>query len=187
MASGKESDSSWIYLVIVAVFLFSRCDADKPIKPSPDSATNNSNQVASSPPPPQVIRQDSSTVQPYVEYADPIVYSQEVDEQRITDAKQAVVDAQYDLNRSVRSLSYGDWENDLPTVQRRLRALENANSDLGSVDGAAAAEMDWEIRRMKREMGRLDDENWRSVVPDIERRNRSISWESDNLESSMEE
>lgn len=114
-------------------------------------------------------------------------YAAEQERQRVADAKRAVVDAQYDLNRSVRSLSYGNWENDLPTVQRRLRALEGANSDLSSVDSAAAADMDREISRMKREMRRLEDENWRDVVPEIERRNRSIGWESDNLESSIGE
>lgn len=114
-------------------------------------------------------------------------YARELERQEIADAKRAVVDAQYDLDRSVRNLSYGDWENDLPTVQRRLRALEDANSQLSSVDSSAASDMDWEISRMQRELRRLEDENWRDVVPDIEQRNRSVGWESDNIESSIDE
>lgn len=114
-------------------------------------------------------------------------YSEELEKERIAQAKRDVVDAQYDLNRSVRALSYGDWENDLPTAQRRLRALEDANSNLSALDSSAASDMDWEIQRMKRDMRRLEDENWRDVVPDIERRNRSLNWESDDLESSGDE
>ena len=114
-------------------------------------------------------------------------YSEELDRERIAQAKRDVVDAQYDLNRSVRALSYGDWDNDLPTAQRRLRALEDANSNLSALDSSAASDMDWEIQRMKRDMRRLEDENWRDVVPDIERRNRSLNWESDDLESSIDE
>ena len=114
-------------------------------------------------------------------------YSEELERERIAQAKRDVVDAQYDLNRSVRALSHGDWDNDLPTAQRRLRALEDANSNLSALDSSAASDMDWEIQRMKRDMRRLEDENWRDVVPDIERRNRSLNWESDDLESSIDE
>jgi len=116
-----------------------------------------------------------------------ISFYQQLENERITRAKRDVVDAQHDLNRSVRRLANGEWDQDLPTVQKRLRNLENATADLSAVDSAAAADMEWEVGRMKREVRRLETENWRDVVPDVERRNRSLNWESDDLESSSEE
>jgi hypothetical protein len=65
--------------------------------------------------------------------------------------------------------------------------LEDANSNLNDLDSSAAADMDWEIQRMKRDVRRIEDENWRDVVPDIESRNRALNWESDNIESSISE
>lgn len=113
----------------------------------------------------------------------------EVDEsevEEINQAKQDVIDAQDDLNRSVQSLSYGDWKNDLPAVQQKLRDLEDVNDQLNTLDSAAASDMDWEIQRMKRELSRLEEENWREVVPDMENANRSIEWASDDIESSID-
>ena len=121
------------------------------------------------------------------EQEDEISLYQQLENERIARAKREVVEAQYDLNRSVRRLSNGNWDQDLPTVQRRLRNLENATADLSAVDSAAAADMEWEVGRMKREVRRLETENWRDVVPDVERRNRNLNWESDDLESSSEE
>jgi hypothetical protein len=123
----------------------------------------------------------------FSDYSDDSADFDESEIESINQAKQEVIDAQSDLNRSVKSLSDGDWENDLPTVQRRLRALEDANSNLNDLDSSAAADMDWEIQRMKRDVRRIEDENWRDVVPDIESRNRALNWESDNIESSISE
>jgi hypothetical protein len=106
--------------------------------------------------------------------------------EEINQAKQDVIDAQDDLNKSVRALSYGDWKDDLPTVKRKLLDLESANDDLNSLDDDAGSDLDWEISRMKRELNRLEEENWQDVVPDIESRNRSIESESDDIESSIE-
>ena len=98
-------------------------------------------------------------------------------------ARDDVLSAQDDLNRSVRRLSNNDWREDLPTVQRRLRSLGDANDRLNAVDPGAGSNLDFEISRMKRETRRLEDENWRDVVPDLERRNRAIGDEAQNLEN----
>lgn len=113
----------------------------------------------------------------------------EVDEseiEEINQEKQDVIDAQDDLNRSVQALSYGDWRNDIPTVQQKLRDLEDVNDQLNSLDSAAASDMDWEIQRMKRELSRLEEENWQEVVPDLESTNRAIEGASDDIGSSID-
>lgn len=100
-------------------------------------------------------------------------------------ARTAVRDAQYDLNRSVRRLDGGDWQNDLPRVQRNLRNLEDAADELERADPGsyAASNLSYEARKMKRELRDLETENWQTVVPEIERRNKKISWETDAVES----
>ncbi len=35
-------------------------------------------------------------------------------------------------------------------------------------------------------MRRLEDENWGDVVPDLERRDKQIGWEADQMESEIE-
>lgn len=149
-----------------------------------DAAAGDGDSIASFPMDDDDREEDEPTVDPYAQW-------QREDEERrrseIRDARERVLAAQDDLNRSVRRLSDNDWENDLPTVKRRLRDLEEANQQLGSVDYNASSSMDFEISRMKRETRRLDDENWRDVVPDLERRNRSISFEADMMQSSSDE
>lgn len=103
--------------------------------------------------------------------------------ERAEQARRDVEWAQQDLDRSVRNLQTGDWENELPTVQRRLRQLDYATQDLHSADpeGSGASNLQYEVDRMQRDMRRLESEDWRQVVPDIDRGNRNIGYETDNI------
>lgn len=89
------------------------------------------------------------------------------------------------LRRSVRGLQYGDWENDLPRVERDLRNLDNAVWDLELEDPSNPATQDlrYEVDRMKRDVRRLDSEDWRNVVPDLDRASRNIDYSTEALDS----
>jgi len=90
-----------------------------------------------------------------------------------------------DLNSSVRRLRMGeDWDYGLPQVDRRLRDLDREIFDLEMQDMSNPDVMNlrFEADRMRREMRRLESGNWRDVVPDIERRNRSLGFEAGNLD-----
>jgi hypothetical protein len=101
--------------------------------------------------------------------------------QRRRDALNEVETAQDDLRASVRRLNNGNWEDNLPQVQRRLRNLEFALDNYEAEDADGASSLRWEADRMRRDLQRLDSEDWAGVVPDINRRSRSIEWESDLL------
>lgn len=115
------------------------------------------------------------------------IYEEENNSIEINQAKQNVIDAQYEFNKSIKSLSYDDWENQPLSIEKKLKNLQYTNDTLNSLDSSAGAEMEWEIRKMKREMQRLDDENWQYVAPDIERRNRHLNWEADNIDFSIDD
>lgn len=97
-------------------------------------------------------------------------------------ARKRLLEAQQDLNRSVRRLQDDEWASDVPSVRRRLRELEDAADDYSRFDTRGVSDIQWEARRMKSELRRFDSEDWRDVVPDVERRNRRIGWETDELE-----
>lgn len=69
----------------------------------------------------------------------------------------------------------------------RLRDLEDANDQLGSLDPAAADDMDWEVRRMRSEMDRLYSENWRHVVPSLDVITQDIEYAGDDMEASLDD
>lgn len=103
----------------------------------------------------------------------------------VQSARQEALDAQDRLRRSMRDLQYGDWQSTIPEVQDRIRRMDRAAADLESLDpgNSAASDLAWEARRLKREADRLGSENWRDVVPDLEHRERRLSWEADDLEA----
>lgn len=104
--------------------------------------------------------------------------SRESNEQR-HEARRDLLDAQDDLNSAVRRLSNGDWDNDLGRVRRRLNDLEDANDRYTAAGGNSNLGSD--IDRMRSQLHRLESDDWREVVPDIQRANRSIDFESNGL------
>jgi hypothetical protein len=93
--------------------------------------------------------------------------------------RRAVLNAQDDLNSAVRRLSDGDWDNDIGRVKRSLNDLEDANNRYSSSGGSSNLGSD--IDRMRSQIRRLESDNWREVVPDIQRTNRSMDFESNSL------
>ena len=97
------------------------------------------------------------------------------------EARRDVLNAQDELNSAVRRLSDGDWDNDLPRVKRSLNELEDANNRYGASGGSSNLGSD--IDRMRSQLRRTESDNWRDVVPDIQRANRSLDFESNNLKN----
>lgn len=106
----------------------------------------------------------------------------------VQSARQEALDAQHRLRRSMRDLQYGDWQSTMPEVQDRIRRMDRAAADLESLDpgNSTASDLAWEARKLKREADRLESENWRDVVPDLEHREGRLSWEADDLEARNE-
>lgn len=94
-------------------------------------------------------------------------------------ARRDILNAQDDLNSAVRKLNDGDWDNDLGRVKRRLNDLEDANDRYSAAGGNSNLGPD--IDRMRSQLRRLESDDWREVVPDIQRTNRSIDFESNSL------
>ena len=63
--------------------------------------------------------------------------------------------------------------------------MDNALWDLemADPDNPAVQDLRYEVDKMKRETRRLDDENWRGVVPDLDRSSRNIDYGTDDLDS----
>ncbi len=95
------------------------------------------------------------------------------------EARRDLLDAQDDLNSAVRRLSNGDWDGDFERVRRRLNDLEDANNRYSAYGGNSNLGSD--IDRMRSQLRRLESDDWREVVPDIQRTNRSIDFESNSL------
>ena len=130
---------------------------------------------------------DGSRYAPHAAHVNAYGNEAREDREEINQAKREVIEAQQELSAAWRSVDGGDWREELRTVARRLRDLEDANDRLTGLDSTAAAEMDWEVRRMKTELGRLDAENWRYVVPDLDARSHDIEQASMDIEASIEE
>lgn len=94
-------------------------------------------------------------------------------------ARRDILNAADDLNSAVRKLNDGDWENDLSRVKRRLNDLEDANDRYSASGGNSNLGSD--IDQMRSQLRRLESDNWREVVPDIQRTNRAIDTESSFL------
>jgi hypothetical protein len=95
------------------------------------------------------------------------------------EARRDVLDAQDDLNSAVRRLSSGDWGSDIDRVKRRLNDREDANNRYSAAGGSDNLGSD--IDRMRSQLRRLESDDWREVVPDIQRTNRSMDSESSSL------
>jgi len=94
-------------------------------------------------------------------------------------ARRDILNATDDLNSAVRKLNDGDWESDLSRVKRRLNDLEDANDRYSASGGNSNLGSD--IDQMRSQLRRLESDNWREVVPDIQRTNRAIDTESSYL------
>ena len=98
------------------------------------------------------------------------------------EAKRQLGDAVYELQRSSQSLSNGgDWQGDLTTMRRRIRNAQDAldAADLAGVTGSGGVR--YEIDRLHCNARRLEDEDWRSVVPDLQRGVRNAEDETGSL------
>jgi hypothetical protein len=94
-------------------------------------------------------------------------------------AKRKFEDAADDLRRSVRGLQTNDWDSQMGVIGRRLRGADDALSDLERMRSGDYSVMEARdnLDRMRRDMRRLHDENWREVAPDLYRRSARISTE----------
>jgi hypothetical protein len=91
-------------------------------------------------------------------------------------AKREFEDAADDLRRSVRGLQTNDWDSQMGAIGRRLRGADDALSDLERMRPGDSSVMEARdnLDRMRRDIRRLHDENWREVVPNLYRRSALI-------------
>lgn len=101
----------------------------------------------------------------------------------VRQAKQDFEDAAGDLRAAVRALHYQDWDSQLSTIRSRLEEVDDALSTLEGLrpnDPSVQSARD-EVDSMRSQMSRLYYENWRNVVPDLNRSSSAIEDEASTV------
>jgi hypothetical protein len=103
-------------------------------------------------------------------------------------AKREFEEAADDLRRSVRGLQINDWDSQMGVINRRLRGADDALSDLERLrpGDSSLSEARDNLDRMRRDMRRLHDENWRDVAPDLYRRSGLIQEDASRIAAEPE-
>lgn len=86
------------------------------------------------------------------------------------EARDAVMDAAAELQQATSAVRFsGDWRRDMPNIESKLDELESALDDAESLDVENTDDLRSEVERLRGNLPRLGYENWRGVLPDLER------------------
>jgi hypothetical protein len=177
------STENWFWICVAAFFIWVAIDAKKPAQ-RPTWAPPSTQAPHSTPSAYPAIPRTNWEPPPaplYVPpYAPPLGSRNSLD---VEFAKQNFESAADDLRRAVRGLDGSPWPDQMDTVRRRLGDADDALSQLEALRPGDISVMNArsEVDQMRSTMSRLHSDNWRDVVPTIDRNSRAIENEAAGL------